>query len=57
MTQASWYRRKAEECARMAVEATKAHRRAEHEHEEKLWLQIAEQIEENERNRFGSAPV
>ena len=41
----------------MANEATKAYQRAEHEHEEKLWLQIAEQIEENERNRLGSDPV
>lgn len=39
------------------MDATQPFRRAEHEHEEKLWLQIAEQIETNERNRLGSDPV
>jgi hypothetical protein len=43
-----WYRRKADECARLAKEASEPHRRRAHETQEKLWLQIADQIEANE---------
>jgi hypothetical protein len=41
----------------MAKDATEPHMRAAYEHEQMLWLQIAERIEENERNRLGSGPM
>jgi hypothetical protein len=43
-----WYRRKADECARLAKDASEPHRRRALETQEKLWLQIADQIEANE---------
>jgi hypothetical protein len=43
-----WYRQKADECARLAKDASEPHRRRAQETQEKLWLRIAEQIEANE---------
>jgi hypothetical protein len=43
-----WYRQKADECARLAKDASEPHRRRAHETQEKLWLRIADQIEANE---------
>ena len=57
MSLAGWYLNKAHECARMAKDAADPQRRSNYEEEQKLWLQIAERIEENERNQFGSNPT
>jgi hypothetical protein len=43
-----WYRQKADECARLAKDASEPHRRRAHETQERLWLRIADQIEANE---------
>jgi hypothetical protein len=43
-----WYRQKADECARLAKEASEPHRRRAHETQERLWLRIADQIRANE---------
>jgi hypothetical protein len=43
-----WYRQKADECARLAKDASEPHRRRAHETQEKLWIRIADQIEANE---------
>jgi hypothetical protein len=43
-----WYRRRADECARLAKDASEPHRRRAHEIQEKLWLGIADQIDANE---------
>jgi hypothetical protein len=56
MSGGAWYFNKACQCAQMAKDATEPHRRAAYEHEQQLWLQIAEQIEINQKNRFGSDP-
>ena len=56
MSMVAWYLDKASQCAQMAKDATEPYRRAVYEHEQQLWLQIAERIEENERNRLGSGP-
>jgi hypothetical protein len=48
MQDSLWYRQKADECARLAKDASEPHRRQAHETQEKLWLRIAEQIEANE---------
>ena len=42
--------------ARLARQASDSGRRSEYETEALRWRQIAEQIEANERNRFGSDP-
>jgi hypothetical protein len=57
MSPAGWYLNKAEQCARMARNATDLQRRGAYEEEQKLWLQIVERIELNERNQFGSDPL
>jgi hypothetical protein len=54
MSEVSWYLRKAAECAQLARQATDPRRRCEYKNEEWRWRQIAEQIEKNEKNRFGS---
>jgi hypothetical protein len=45
----SWYRRKSEECGRNAQAATDPRIRDRFKNEEKLWLQIADQEDENDR--------
>jgi hypothetical protein len=40
----------------MARDAVDPQRRVEYKHEQKLWLQIAEQIEGDERTRFEPEP-
>jgi len=57
MSGAEWYFRKAADCARLARQATDPRRRAEYKTEEWRWRQIAEKIEANETNRFGSDPL
>lgn len=47
MAQDAWYRRKAEECARMAEQATEHGRCAEYRRQERLWRQIADQVSES----------
>jgi hypothetical protein len=54
MSGATWYLRKAAECAQLARQATDPRRRCEYKNEEWRWREIAEQIEKNEKNRFGS---
>jgi hypothetical protein len=56
MSGAAWYLRKADEYARLAQQASDPRRRSGYETEELRWRQIAEQIETNEKNRFGSDP-
>jgi hypothetical protein len=48
MQDSLWYRQKADECARLAKDASEPHRRQAHETQERLWLRIADQIEANE---------
>jgi hypothetical protein len=47
MSQDAWYRRKAEECARMAQEATEQSKCTEYRRQEQLWRQIADQVLES----------
>jgi hypothetical protein len=56
MSEAAWYRRKAGECAQLAKDASDPRARSQLQTEEALWREIAERIEANERNRFGSDP-
>ena len=48
MSMASWYHHKAEQCARLAKEATERRKRTDLKTERKLWLQLAEELEKNE---------
>jgi hypothetical protein len=57
MSEAAWYRRKAGECAQLAKDASDRRARSQLQTEEALWRDIAERIEANERNRFGSDPL
>jgi hypothetical protein len=57
MSEAAWYRRKAGECAQLAKDASDPRARSQLQTEEALWREIAERIEANERNRFGSDPL
>jgi hypothetical protein len=57
MSMGDWYRYKADQCARLAQGASEPDRRARYEEEEKTWRQLVDQIEANERNRFGSDPM
>jgi hypothetical protein len=45
----SWYRRKSAECGRNAQATTNSKIRDRYRIEEKLWLQIADQEDENDR--------
>ena len=45
----SWYRRKSQECGRLAQSVTDSDLRDRYKNEEKLWLQIADQEDENDR--------
>lgn len=56
MSMCAWYRNKADQCARLAQDATEPDRQ-NYEAEAKAWRQIADQIEANERNRLGSDPL
>jgi hypothetical protein len=49
MSQATWFWQKADECARMAKDASEADRRGNYETQAQHWRQIAERIEANER--------
>jgi hypothetical protein len=51
MPQDGWYRNKADQCERAAKQAADPTRRAECEHQAKLWRQIADQTADNERAR------
>jgi hypothetical protein len=44
----SWYRRKSQECGRMAQSVTDSDLRDRYKNEEKLWLQIADQEDKND---------
>ena len=56
MSKATWFWRKADECGRKAKDASKADRRDHYEAQAKVWRQLAEQVEANDKNVFGSAP-
>src|ERR1700674_1251710 len=56
MSQAAWFWQKADECARMAKNASEPLRRGNFETRAKEWRDIAERIERSERARFGSDP-
>jgi hypothetical protein len=47
MSLAAWYCHKADQCARLANDAIEPHQRSDFETERELWLQFAEQIDEN----------
>ena len=49
---ASWYRHKADQCARMAKDATDPLRRASYKEEQKMWLVILAEYLEAERRRW-----
>jgi hypothetical protein len=55
MSKATWFWRKADECGRMAKDASKADR-DHYEAQAKVWRQLAEQVEANDKNVFGSDP-
>jgi hypothetical protein len=57
MSLAAWYLHKADQCARLAKDATEPRKRSDFETERKLWLQIAEQIERDEVRWFGPEPM
>jgi hypothetical protein len=44
MSLVAWYRYKADQCGRMAKDATDLLKRADYEEEQKLWLEIARRI-------------
>ena len=46
---AEWYHHKAEQCARLAKETTEPRKRTDLETERKLWLEIAADLEKDER--------
>jgi hypothetical protein len=56
MSLASWYLHKADQCARMAKDASEPRRRAECKENQKLWLAIANQTERDEGSQFGKEP-
>jgi hypothetical protein len=55
MSQAAWFWRKADECARQAKNASEPGRRGDYETQAEHWRQMAARIEKNER-AFASAP-
>jgi hypothetical protein len=57
MSICAWYRDKADQCARLAKNASELDRRYNYEAEEKAWRLIADQIDANERNQFASDPA
>jgi hypothetical protein len=48
MSFAAWYLNKADQCRRLANEATQPQRRDAYEEEQKRWLEIAARIVEDE---------
>jgi hypothetical protein len=54
MSQATWFRQKADECARQAKNASEPGRRDHYESQAEGWRLIAERIEAGERIAFGS---
>jgi hypothetical protein len=56
MSKATWFWHKADECGRKAKDATNADRRDRYETQAKVWRQLAEQVEANDKNVFGSDP-
>jgi hypothetical protein len=54
MSQAAWFRQKADECARLAKNASELDRRDRYESQAEQWRLIAEQVEAGERIGFGS---
>lgn len=57
MSLAAWYRQKADQCARLAEDATESRKRSDFETEGKLWLEMAEQTDTDEVRRFGPEPT
>jgi hypothetical protein len=53
MSLAAWYLQKADQCARLAKDATNSRKRSDLETEGKLWLQMAGQIDKDEVRWFG----
>ena len=49
MSVAAWYQHKAEQCARLASEATDARQRTSLKEEAALWREIARDLAERER--------
>jgi len=56
MSGADWYFHKADQCGRMAKDATEPDRRAAYRQEQKLWLEIAASVINEEDKRFGPEP-
>jgi hypothetical protein len=56
MPKATWFWRKADECGRKARDAGKTGKRDHHETQAKVWRQLAELVEANEKSVFGSDP-
>jgi hypothetical protein len=56
MSLADWYFHKADQCGRMAKDATQPDRRAAYHHEQKLWLDIAASVLSEDEKRFGPEP-
>ena len=56
MSKATWFWRKADECGRKAKDVSKADRQDHYEAQAKVWRQLAEQVEANDKNVFGSDP-
>ena len=52
MSQVEWYLQKAQECRRMANDATDKYARTKFESERKLWLKIAADIKKAEAPEF-----
>ena len=50
MSLVDWYRYKADQCARLAKEATDPRKRASYNEEQKLWLKL---VAETEREKPG----
>jgi hypothetical protein len=56
MSLAGWYLHKADQCAQMAKEATEPRRRADYEKEQKVWVQLAKEIELEKEIQLKSKP-
>jgi hypothetical protein len=57
MSIGDWYRHKADQCARLAQDASEPDRRTRYEEEAKVWRRMVDQIEANESIRFGPDPM
>jgi hypothetical protein len=48
----SWFRKKSEECGRQALDAARTDaERAEYKHQQRLWLKIADDADDNDDAR------